>query len=81
MTARRQPRLGPLARAERRAKAAEPAAKALWEKAAALSDAPWKLVAERLGINPAVALRLMPHGLRSRNWNQVRLRGISRFTF
>jgi hypothetical protein len=26
-------------------------------------------------------LRLMPHGLRSRNWNQVRLRGISRFTF
>jgi hypothetical protein len=32
---------------ERRAKAADHAAKALWEKAAALSDAPWKLVAER----------------------------------
>ena len=31
----------PSTRAERRAKAAEPAAKALWEKAAALSDAPW----------------------------------------
>ena len=46
----------PSTRAERRAKAAEPAAKALWEKAAALSDAPWKLVAKRLGINPAVAV-------------------------
>jgi len=46
----------PSTRAERRAKAVEPAAKALWAKAAALSDAPWKLVAERLGINPAVAV-------------------------
>src|SRR5215207_4494977 len=46
---------------ERRAKAADHAAKALWEKAAALSDAPWKLVAERLGINPAVAVDAYRH--------------------
>src|SRR5215203_6075116 len=40
---------------------AEPAAKALWAEAAALSDAPWKLVAERLGINPAVAVDAYRH--------------------
>jgi len=30
-------------------------------EAAALSDAPWKLVAERLGINPAVAVDAYRH--------------------
>ncbi len=42
-------------KAERRA-AAEPAAKALWAKAEELSDAPWRLVAERFGINPQIAV-------------------------
>ena len=42
-------------KAERRA-AAEPAAKALWAKAEELSDAPWRLVADRFGINPHIAV-------------------------
>ena len=42
-------------KAERSA-AAEPAAKALWAKAEELSDAPWRLVADRFGINPQIAV-------------------------
>ena len=58
--ARRRPRLG---RRRERKGAPRPSRprKRLWAKAAALSDAPWKLVAERLGINPAVAVDAYRH--------------------
>jgi hypothetical protein len=46
---------------ERARARAEPAARALWAKAEELSAQPWKLVAERLNVNEAVAVDAYRH--------------------